>query len=338
MSDDDLAVVVVSFNSAGALPALVSSLTAQLAPRDQLVVVDNASTDGSAALVRDLGVNVIEAGANLGFAAGARTGVDATSAPLIFFLNPDSVVGAGAIARLRAVAHEQPQWAAWQPAVMLPDGRINSAGGVVHYLGMGWAGQCWSSPDELAELPYEAAFPSGAAMVLRREEWRELGGMREDYFLYGEDLDLGLRLWLAGRRVGVEPRARVIHDYRFERGARKWFLLERNRWRTLLATYPPGLLVALAPALLGRRARAARARRPRGLADRQAARPARDADRAAAGARAPPRRPAHAADRLRAVRGAPHRHARSPRRRAARTARGRRRALLAPDTAAARLH
>jgi hypothetical protein len=250
MSDDDLAVVVVTFNSVGALPALVSSLTAQLEPRDELVVVDNASADGSAGLARSLGVNVIETGANLGFAAGCRTGADATSAPLIFFLNPDSVVAPGAIARLRAVAHEKPQWAAWQPAVMLPDGRINSAGGVVHYLGMGWAGQCWSSASELAELPYEAAFPSGAAMVLRREAWRELGGMREDYFLYGEDLDLGLRLWLAGRRVGVEPRARVIHDYRFERGARKWFLLERNRWRTLLTTYPPGLLAALAPALL----------------------------------------------------------------------------------------
>ncbi|MGA3363212.1 MAG: hypothetical protein ABSD82_14430, partial [Solirubrobacteraceae bacterium] len=54
---------------------------------------------------------------------------------------------------------------------------------------------------------------------------------------------------LAGRRVGVEPRARVIHDYAFERGARKWYLLERNRWRTLLAVYPPSLLLALAPAL-----------------------------------------------------------------------------------------
>jgi len=61
---------------------------------------------------------------------------------------------------------------------------------------------------------------------------------------------LGLRLWLAGRRVGVEPRARVIHDYEFDKGARKWYLLERNRWRTVLATYPLGLLVLVTPALL----------------------------------------------------------------------------------------
>ena len=249
---DALAVVVVTHNSAGKLAALATSLAGQLEPDDEFVVVDNASADGTVALAATLGerVAVIEAGANAGFAAACRLGVEATGAPLLCLLNPDTLLAAGALERLRAVAAEHPDWAAWQPVVMLPDGRINVAGGVVHYLGIGWAGQCGRDAGELATVPYEAAFASGAALVVRREIWRELDGLRDDYFLYGEDLDLGLRLWLAGRRVGVEPRARVIHDYEFDKGARKWYLLERNRWRTVLATYPLGLLVLVTPALL----------------------------------------------------------------------------------------
>jgi GT2 family glycosyltransferase len=249
--NDAVAVVVVTHDSAAVLATLAVSLSGQLRAGDELVIVDNDSTDGTAALARGLGAGarVIEARSNGGYAAGARLGVNATSAPLILLLNADTVLGDGALARLRAAAGEHPDWAAWQPAVMLPDGRINTSGGVVHFLGIGWAGQCGADASELDELPHETAFVSGAALVVRREDWQALDGLRDDYFLYGEDLDFGLRLWLAGRRVGVEPRARVIHDYAFERGARKWYLLERNRWRTLLAVYPPSLLLALAPAL-----------------------------------------------------------------------------------------
>jgi GT2 family glycosyltransferase len=86
--------------------------------------------------------------------------------------------------------------------------------------------------------------------MIRRRAWLELGGFEDAFFLYCEDVDLGLRLWLGGHRVGVEPRARVVHGYAFDKGPRKWFLLERNRWRTVLATYPTPLLAAVLPMLL----------------------------------------------------------------------------------------
>jgi N-acetylglucosaminyl-diphospho-decaprenol L-rhamnosyltransferase len=244
------AVVVVTHNSAVALEPLSASLAGELGAGDELVVVDNASADATADRARALGLRVIDSGANLGFAAACRLGVEATGAPLVLLLNPDTRVTPGAIDVLRAAAAAQPGWAAWQPVVLLGDGRVNSAGGVVHFLGIGWAGRCGEDAATLRQTPYETAFASGAALVIRREAWREMGGLRDEYFLYGEDLDLGLRLWLAGHRVGVEPRARVHHDYQFDKGAQKWFLLERNRWRTVLATYPPALLVAVAPALL----------------------------------------------------------------------------------------
>jgi hypothetical protein len=85
---------------------------------------------------------------------------------------------------------------------------------------------------------------------VRRASWESLGGFDERFFMYCEDLDLSLRLWLSGGAVGVVPAARVEHHYEFSKGARKWFLLERNRWWTLLSDYPAPLLALLAPALL----------------------------------------------------------------------------------------
>jgi GT2 family glycosyltransferase len=246
----NVAVISVTYNCAARLAELAQALRGVVGHDDEIVIVDNASTDGTAARARALGLSVVEAGRNLGFAGGCRVGAEATSAPLLFFLNPDALPQPGSVACLRAIADQRPEWSAWQPAVMLPDGRINTAGGVAHYLGLSWAGKCERPASELAEAPYEATFASGAALMIRRATWDELHGFDDSYFLYGEDLELGLRLWLTGRRVGVEPRARVIHGYEFDKGREKWFLLERNRWRTLVALYPTSLLVLLAPALV----------------------------------------------------------------------------------------
>ena len=87
-------------------------------------------------------------------------------------------------------------------------------------------------------------------MAVRREAWDAVGGFDARYFMYGEDLDLGLRLRLAGWGSGVAPAAEVVHDYAFTKGDYKWFWLERNRAWTVLGAYPGLLLAALAPALL----------------------------------------------------------------------------------------
>jgi GT2 family glycosyltransferase len=248
-----LAIVIVTHDSAGVVGETLARLHPQLAAEDEVVVVDNASRDGTAAAVRAQApwARVLEPGANTGFAGGSNRGAAATTAPLVLFLNPDAAPAPGCLAALRDAAAEQPGWGAWQALVTMPDGRtINTAGGVVHFLGVGWAGRC-GEPLATAPAAGPVGFASGAALCVRREAWSATGGFDEAYFMYGEDLDLSLRLRLAGWEVGIAPAARVAHRYEFDKGARKWFLLERNRWRTVLAAYPGALLVLLAPALLG---------------------------------------------------------------------------------------
>ncbi|HYB23822.1 MAG TPA: glycosyltransferase family 2 protein, partial [Solirubrobacteraceae bacterium] len=247
-----IAVVVVTHQSAAHLPRLLSALGEQLTDTDELVIVDNASTDGTAAAARSLAAraSVVETGENLGFAGGCQVGARATSAPLLLFLNPDSEPQPDCLKRLREAARAHPRWGAWQAAVLLDREHINTSGGVVHYLGIGWAGDCGRAASALPGADTEVAFPSGAAMVVRRSAWEATGGLDHEYFMYGEDLDLGLRLWLAGWQVGMVPAARVLHSYEFEKGTGKWFWLERNRWRTVLSVYPAALLALVMPALL----------------------------------------------------------------------------------------
>jgi len=248
-----LAVVVVTHESTRVLPPTLRALVPQLAEDDELVVVDCGSSDEPGALLRELApaARLIELGENRGFAGGAAAGAEQTSAPLLFFLNPDAVPSPGCLDALRAAAAAQPSWGAWQALVLLPGGsRVNTRGGVVHFLGLGWAGGYDEPAAAVPAGPVEVGFASGAAMTLRRSAWEEVGGFEPTFFMYGEDLDLSLRLRLAGWGVGMVPAARVEHDYEFAKGDYKWFYLERNRWWAVIGTYPATLLALLAPALL----------------------------------------------------------------------------------------
>ena len=239
-----LSVVVVAHQSAGDLARTLPAVTAQMRDGDELIVVDCGSSDRperavpeSAQLVR------VE---NLGFAGGAVVGAERARGDLVLFLNPDAEPLPGCLDALR----EAPAaWGAWQALVLMDDGEtVNTAGNVAHWLGIGWAGGC-GQPAGAFE-PRTVGFASGAALVVRRELWQQVGGFDPRYFMYGEDQDLSLRLRLAGHEVGLLPAARVRHAYSFDKGDYKWFHLERNRAWTVLSVYPAPLLALLAPALL----------------------------------------------------------------------------------------
>jgi GT2 family glycosyltransferase len=250
-----LAVVVVTHDSAAALGRTLPPLVAELRGGDELIVVDNGSSDESAAVARRLAptARVIQAGSNLGYGAGNNRGAAAATADLLCILNPDAVPAPGFRDAIARPAFDGRGWAAWQALVTADDGAaINTRGGVVHFTGIAWAGGAGEPLSEAAAvipLP-EPAFASGACLVIERERFLKIGGFAEAFFLYHEDVDLSLRLRLEGGRLGVEPEARVDHDYEFAKGPAKWRQLERNRWATLIRDYPAALLAVLAPALL----------------------------------------------------------------------------------------
>lgn len=243
------------------LPALLVELEWA---SDELIVVDNASGDGTPDAVRELvpAARVIETGENLGFAAACNRGAEAASGELLCFLNPDAVPQPGWREAMVSPPRDGIEWEAWQALVTAEDGRvINTAGGVVHFTGIAWAGHAGEPleprmrPDAAPSEPVvpwggEPGFLSGACLALPRQTFLDAGGFGEEFFLYQEDVDLSLRLRLRGGRLGVAGDARVDHDYEFEKGPEKWRHLERNRWATLIRTYPLALLLALAPALL----------------------------------------------------------------------------------------
>jgi N-acetylglucosaminyl-diphospho-decaprenol L-rhamnosyltransferase len=121
---------------------------------------------------------------------------------------------------------------------------------VLHFTGIAWAGEAGAAAPGTLAGPRETAFLSGACLAVPGAEWDRVGGFAEAFFMYQEDVDLSLRLRLAGGRLGVEPSAIVDHDYEFAKGQAKWRLLERNRWATIVRCYPGRLLLVLAPALL----------------------------------------------------------------------------------------
>ena len=251
MADAGLSVVIVTHSSRAAVERTVPALLGELGDGDELIVVDNASADGTPDLVRELApaARVIETGANLGFAAACNLGADAATGDLLLLLNPDAVPQPGfreAIARPLA---EGRGWAGWMGLVTEDDGRrLNTSGGVMHFTGIAWAGGA-GEPLAGDVAPGEVTFASGACLAVPLARWRQIGGFPPEFFLYHEDVDLSLRLRLAGGEVGIEPAARVDHDYEFAKGPAKWRYLERNRWAVLLRTYPAALLALLAPAL-----------------------------------------------------------------------------------------
>jgi GT2 family glycosyltransferase len=248
-----MSIVIVTWNEREVISRCLPALVRQLEPADELIVSDNGSEDGTLDVVRELAPEaiVVENRANLGFMDGCNRGAERAGGDLLVLLNPDTVVAPGWAEAMRRPAEDGRDWAAWQALVTMDGGtRINTSGGVLHFTGLGWAGQMGEPLENGAIGAREVGFVSGASLAMRLDDWRRLGGMPGYYFLYHDDVDLTLRLRLEGGRVGLEPTALVDHEYEFSRRGVKWRVLERNRWATVIRTYPGPLLALLLPGLI----------------------------------------------------------------------------------------
>ena len=217
--------VLVSYNSAAYLPDCVRSLRAE--GLDEIVVVDNASSDGSVATLRavDPGVTVLEPGANLGFGTGANLGAEETTGDYLLILNPDTVVEPGTVKALAGALDRDHGLGAVGPRTENLDGSLypsvrrfpDLAVAAGHaFVGLVWADNPFTRRYRMldwdhAEAASDVDWVSGACMLVRRSAFDVVGGFDEAYFMYVEDGDLCWRLGRAGWRIGYEPGGRVLH-------------------------------------------------------------------------------------------------------------------------------
>lgn len=224
----DLAVVVVNHNAGGYLSRCLATVLASTGDAEvEVVVVDNASSDGSAGAAREVfpQVQVIETGANRGFAAGVNVGIAATSAPFVFVLNPDAEIWEGTLERFVKLARERPRAGAIGPMIRNTDGSIYPSGRRVPSVGVGvghallgsfWRDNPFSRRYRLAgwdrSTEREVDWISGSAFLVRREALEEIGLLDERFFLYAEEVDLFKRLREAGWQVLFTPELEVVHE------------------------------------------------------------------------------------------------------------------------------
>lgn len=209
-----VAAVVPNWNGARWLPACLAALRAQTRPFDALVVVDNGSIDGSADGLGD-DVRVVRLPENRGFAAAANVGVAAAGTELVALVNSDVELEPDWLARMvaavegdgaRDVAAVACKMVSLRdPSVLDDAGDVLRRDGVCEQRGRGWPDDGrWDEPGEVF------AACAGAALY-RRAAVEAVGGFDERLFSYLEDVDLGLRLRLAGWRAWYEPRAVARH-------------------------------------------------------------------------------------------------------------------------------
>ncbi|WP_426592761.1 glycosyltransferase family 2 protein [Cellulomonas sp. McL0617] len=212
LSHGTVRAVVVSWNGAHLLPACLDSLAAQTLPVE-VVVVDNASTDGTADLLVARDVRVVRAGRNLGFAGGAALGMRGATGHVVL-LNNDATFAPDAVERL-VHAFDEPSVGAATAKILLAGTDpvlVNSTGNIVTADGRG------TDRDFRRLLGTESADPDvfgfcGGAALLRREMLDAVGGFDPSLFLYYEDTDLSWRMRAAGWSVRYVPAAVAEHQH-----------------------------------------------------------------------------------------------------------------------------
>lgn len=247
-----ISVVIVSYDSAAELRRTLPPLVSELGDGDELIIVDNASHDASTAVETELApdARLLRLDTNTGFASAANAGARVATGDLLVILNPDAKPLPGWGEGIRKPLADARGWDAWQALVACEGATlINTVGNPVHFAGFAWAGG-HDEPLPADPQPAEVVAASGACLAVPKAVWEREGGFPEAFFLYHEDIDLSLRIRLAGGTVGMEPAAVVDHDYEFGGRPEKWRWLERNRWAFMVRVYPASLLILVAPALV----------------------------------------------------------------------------------------
>jgi len=258
-------VLVINWNGREHLSECFETLLASSYPNVRYVLIDNASTDGSVAFVReryasDPRVEIVECPRNLGWSGGNNVGLRRAlevGADYVFLLNNDTATAPDAIEKLVTAAERNPRIGALAPKMLLYDEPrlLNSVGLACSVIGSSWDigigrldGPQWDEPAPVIGV-------CGGACFLRADAVRRAGLLPEDFGIYLDDLDLCLRIWNAGYEVRKCAEAVVRHKFgaTMEQGKatrRKYYLNTRNRLYVILRNFPLSKCFLVAAAVL----------------------------------------------------------------------------------------
>lgn len=232
----DVSIVIVNWNGARLLPVCLDALRAQTRSADEIIVVDNASTDDSRALLaaRYPEVRVLPYQKNLGFAGGMNAGIAASHGAIVVALNNDTIARPDWLAALVAPLEADAHLGATMSTMIFAHapGTIAAAGITVHRNGLALEDLLGTPLAALPAVPRPIFGPTGGAAAYRRTLLDDIGHFDEDFFLYLEDVDLAWRARLRGWSSSHVPGAIVAHLYSASSGQgspTKRYYLARNR-------------------------------------------------------------------------------------------------------------
>ncbi len=247
-----VSVIIVNYNAGDRLQRCLEHLAQQTFQDFDVIVIDNASDDASIDLAKTVslpapihGVTFIDAGANLGFAAGNNRAAEGAKGDWLAFLNPDAYPASDWLEKLIAATDLYPSVDAFG-STQLDDADptiIDGAGDVFHVFGVPYRGH-YGWPAETLPPTGECFAPCAAAALYRKSTFDALGGFDESFFCYGEDVDLGFRLRLASGRAVQVADAIVRHEGSGVTGRYSDFTVYHGNRNRIWTTYKnmPGLL------------------------------------------------------------------------------------------------
>lgn len=224
----EFSIIIISYNTREMTLACLASVYEQTQAPFEVIVIDNASTDGSAEAIADAfpQVRLVAEDVNHGFAPAHDVAVPLCRAPWLLLLNPDTVVLDGALDKLLAFAKRVPEAGIWGGRTVFGDGSLNPT-------------SCWQrmtlwstfcrtaglskvfrkstffNPEEIGnwqrDSEREVDIVTGCLLLIHRETWDMLGGFDPDFVMYGEEVDLCLRAGAEGLRPHITPDATIIH-------------------------------------------------------------------------------------------------------------------------------
>jgi GT2 family glycosyltransferase len=242
-------VIIVAYRSGERLERCVEALVERDAV-NRVIVVDNGEGGTELEAVAALGALVVSAGDNLGYAGGCNLGAQQANGDVLVFLNPDTVIGEGAVSALARMLEDE-DFGVAMPRLRLLDQPelLNSAGCLIHISGLAWSGGFGLPASSIAEVR-EITYANGSALAIRADLFREVGGFTDAFFIYHEDLELCWKVRMRGLRVAITPDADVFHDYDYARNPTKNYFMERNRLVFVASAFSLRTIAVLAPVLL----------------------------------------------------------------------------------------